>query len=191
LLGNLSKDEIATRLGVDEGVVEIAEALFFDIGAVRHATGWMNCHVFIPEVRAGDMELAAKMKLAFYGGPVMARALLGAEEHLPLDEAQQLVDQETMLHSKLQAALEFELDPSSAAEFLKNYLEYDLARRKLDFERQKFEHACELARERRKGDEVRQADVAHSEMSSEDPVDGGGNLGLAGAESKKRAKLVA
>jgi len=172
VLGELPTAEIAARFGVYQEVIEIAKTLFFDIRDVRNASSWMSNHVFMPEVKGGSMDFAAKMKLAFYGGPVMVRGLLDAEENLPLEEAQRFVDQETLLHGKLQAALGFELDANTAPEFVKLFSEYNLERAKLDFEREKFQYTCELAREKRKGNEV-QGDVeSKGEVPSEEPADG-------------------
>jgi len=191
LLGNLPRAEIAIRLDVEQEVIEISEDLFFDIRGVRHETSWMSCHVFIPEVKAGDIDLVAKMRLAYHGGPVMARALLDADENLPMDEAEQIVDQEMLLHGKLQAALEIELDANSALEYVKNFMDYDLARRKVQLEREKFQHACELAREKR-AEEVQQGDIESlDKVSSQNPADGDGNGRLAGTEPVDRTKLVA
>lgn len=103
------------------------------------SSGWMNCHIFVPEARFGSKERSAKMKLAQYGGPLVARALLDGQEKLPLEEAQQIIDQNVQLHAKLQAALECDLDAQSAEQFLKVYLEYDLQRRKLQLEHEKFQ----------------------------------------------------
>lgn len=144
ILGNLPKDEISERMNIDQEVMETAELLFFDIRGKREATSWMTCHVFMPAVKGGDMDLAAKMKLAFFGGPVMASAVLDAQDNLPIDDAQRLVDQEVLLHGKLQAALEFRLNETTAPQFLETYLNYDLARQKLEFAREKFRHKCEL-----------------------------------------------
>ena len=126
ILGSLPRAEVAARFGAEQQVVDVAESLFFDISGFAQASGWMNCHVFVPEASFGSKELAAKMKLAHYGGPVAARALLDGQEKLPLDEAQRIVDQELLLHAKLQAALEFDLDAQSAERFLKVFFEYDL-----------------------------------------------------------------
>ena len=144
ILGDLPRDEISERMNTDQAVMETAELLFFDIRGKREATSWMTCHVFMPAVKGGDMDLAAKMKLAFFGGPVMANAVLDAQDNLPIDDAQRLVDQEVLLHGKLQAALEFRLNETTAPQFLKTYLNYDLARQKLEFAREKFRHKCEL-----------------------------------------------
>ena len=75
----------------------------------------------------------------------MARAMLDARDHLPIDDAKRLVDQEVLLHGKLQAALEFRLSEATAPQFLKTFLNYDLARKKLEFAREKFQHKCEVA----------------------------------------------
>jgi hypothetical protein len=138
ILGSLPRAEVAAPVGAKQHVIDAAEALFFDIRGQSRASGWMNCHIFVPEAKFGSKELAAKLKLAHFGGPVVARALLDGQEKLPLEEAQQIIDQELQLHAKLQAALEFDLDAQSAERYLKVYLDYDLQRKKLQFEREKF-----------------------------------------------------
>ncbi|MAF66325.1 MAG: hypothetical protein CMJ84_11800 [Planctomycetes bacterium] len=145
ILGDLPRVEISERTNIDQAVLETTELLFFDIRGKREATSWMTCHVFMPAMKGGDMDLAAKMKIAFFGGPVMARAMLDARDHLPIDDAKRLVDQEVLLHGKLQAALEFRLSEATAPQFLKTFLNYDLARQKLEFAREKFQHKCEVA----------------------------------------------
>lgn len=154
ILGDLPKAEISGRTNIDLAVLETTELLFFDIRGKREATSWMTCHVFMPATKGGDMDLAAKMKIAFYGGPVMTRAMLDARDHLPIDDAKRLVDQEVLLHGKLQAALEFRLSEATAPQFLKTFLNYDLARQKLEFAREKFQHKCEVA-QRQYGAELR------------------------------------
>lgn len=158
ILGSLPRAEVAARLSVEQQVVDVAEALFLDITDLSQASGWMNSHVFVPEAKFGSKELAAKMKLAHYGGPVIARALLDGHERLPLKEAQQIIDQELLLHAKLQAALEFDLDTDTAQQFLEVFLKYDLERRKLEFEREKFQFECALVREQRTNDQADRAD---------------------------------
>lgn len=148
-LGHVPRSEIATRLGADEQIIDVAESLFFDISGLNQASSWMNCHIFVPEAKFGSKALSAKMKLAHYGGPVVTRALLDGQEKLPLAEAQQIIDQELQLHAKLQVALEYDLDAQSAEQFLKVFLAYDLERKKLEFEREKFQSECASARERR------------------------------------------
>lgn len=165
ILGGLPRAEVAARLVAEQQVIDVAEALFFDIRGLSQASGWMNCHIFVPEARFGSKELAAKMKLAHYGGLVVARALLDGKDKLPLEEAQQIIDQELQLHAKLQAALEFDMDAQSAGQFLKVFLEYDLQRKKLQFEREKFQVECALAREQRMADEADREDDSSNDAA--------------------------
>ena len=166
ILGSLPRSEVAARLGVDQHITDAAEALFFDISGLSQASGWMNCHVFIPESRFGSKELAAKIKLAYYGGPVVTRALLDGQDKLPMEEAQQIIDQELQLHAKLQAALEFDLDANAAQQFLEVFLNYDLERKKLEFEREKFQLACAQARKQRTNDRAAPAGDSANETAS-------------------------
>ena len=174
VLANLPRAEVAARLGVTQEIIEVAEKLFFEIHDMAEASSWMASHVFVPEAKFGSKELAARMKVAFYGGPVLAHALLDAGDNLPINDAQRLVDQETLLHSKLQAALAFDLDTKSAEEFLKIYLEYDLQVKQLQFEREKFQYECEQARETCMSGNNGQAEVEsssdpHQHDSTENP----------------------
>lgn len=188
ILGDLPLAEIAERLGVNEDVLATAETLFFDLTGMRHAATWMVCHVFIPETKAGDPDLAARMKIAFHRGRAGARAVLDARDDLPMEEAQRLMDQEILLHSKVQAALQFELTEENSLEYLKLFTSYDIARKKLEFEREKFRYECELAGLTRdteaasdikdeKGDAEDQHDDAPGDASSERPSAGAGQEG--------------
>ena len=170
ILGSLPRSEVAARLSVEQHITDVAEALFFDVSGLSQASGWMNCHVFVPEAKHGSKELAAKLKLAHYGGPVVTRALLDGQGNLPMDGAQQIIDQELQLHAKLQAALEFDLDAHAAQQFLEVFLNYDLERKKLEFEREKFQLACAQAREQRTEDRPAPADDSSNETASR-PVD--------------------
>ncbi|MCA9123710.1 MAG: hypothetical protein H6822_08640 [Planctomycetaceae bacterium] len=169
ILGDLPTDDISQRMNIDQAVMETAELLFFDIRDKRGATSWMTCHVFMPAVKCGSMELAAKMKVAFFGGPVMANAVLDAQEHLPFDEAQRVVDQEVLLHGKLQAALEFKLNEATAPQFLKTYLDYDLARQKLAFAQEKFKHKCEVSQRKHEAGLQSKRQVADDKGSAARP----------------------
>lgn len=146
ILGNLPQAEISSRLNIDQTTIETAEMLFFDIRGKREATSWMTCRVFVPVAKGGDVDLAVNMRLAFFGGPVMARVVLDARHNLPAEDAQRLVDQQMLLHGKLQAALDFSLNEGTCSQFIKLFLDYDLAKRRLEFAREKFQHKCELSR---------------------------------------------
>jgi hypothetical protein len=146
ILGGLPKPEICSRLNVDLPVADTAEALFFDIRDKRTATSWMACNVFNPVQEDGDIELAVKMRVAFFGGAVLARTIIDARENLPLDDAERLADQQVLLYAKLQAALEYRLTDENCLTYIKMFLDYELARKELDFAREKFQHECEVSR---------------------------------------------
>jgi hypothetical protein len=171
ILGNLPLVEIAERLGMNEDVLATAKELFFDLTGMRHAASWMACHVFIPETKAGDPDLAARMRIAFHRGPAGARAVLDAHDDLPMKEAQRLVDQEILLHSKAQAALEFELTEENSLKYLKLFTSYDIARKRLEFEREKFRYECELAQVTREAEAAN--DIEDGKGDAEDQHDDG------------------
>ncbi len=139
LLGQLPQNDIAARLDVAPSVVALAEALFFDVAPRRQATSWMDNYVFRPMIQHNDVDLYAKMQIAYHGGPAATCDLLDAEADVPLEEALRLADQQILLHAKFKAALAFKLDAASAGDFVKCYLEYDLRRRQLELEREAFQ----------------------------------------------------
>jgi len=143
VLGTIPRPEIASRLNVDLDVISVAEALFFDLTGKREASSWMHAFVFVPEIKAGNVDTAARMRMAFAGGYIVARCLLDAFDGMPLEEAQRMLDLEVLLQCKVKAALELDLDVSQSAEFLKMYFDYDLSRRELDLERDKFKVQCQ------------------------------------------------
>lgn len=144
-IANCPREEIAARLQIDEPIVAIIEQLFFDVRWVLDASDWIVCRAIIPEIRAGAFDLAAKLKLAFFGGPVMARAILDARIRLPFEESKRLFDREILLHVKMQEALEAPLEETERIELVKLYLQYDINRRRLDLDKKKFAYECEQA----------------------------------------------
>ena len=58
-----------------------------------------------PEIEVGSPDFAAKLKVAYFGGPNVARAVLEAGTQLPVTEAQRLLDRETLLHLKFQGCM--------------------------------------------------------------------------------------
>lgn len=144
-IANCPQEEIAARLQINEQIVATIEKLFFDVRWALDGSDWVVCHVIIPEIRARAFDLAAKLKLAFFGGPIMARAILDARVRLPFEESKRLFDREILLHLKMQEALEAPLEEGERIEFLKLYLQYDINRRRLELDKKKFAHQCEQA----------------------------------------------
>lgn len=167
VIANVSIKEIAARLQIDEQIVMTTEPLFFDVRWALDASGWVVGQVIIPEIRAGSLDLAAKLRLAFFGGPVMARAILDARVRAPFESADRLFDREVLLHLKLQEALEAPLGEGERIEFLKLYLQYDINRRRLELDRKKFAYECEHA-ERRSKSENESQETAAGEPRDED-----------------------
>ena len=133
-IADCPRDEIASRLHLDERVIAVAEQLFFDVRWSLKASGWTSCHVIVPMIRAGTVDLASKLKLAYFGGPVIARAILEARVRVPGEEAARLFGREVLLQLKAQEALEAPLGEGERIEFLKLYLQYDVERQRLDLE---------------------------------------------------------
>ncbi|MCC7418710.1 MAG: hypothetical protein IT428_00375 [Planctomycetaceae bacterium] len=98
-----------------------------------------TCHR-APDFR-GKAEFTAGLKLAYYGGAIVAESLLDAKARLPLEEADRLFDREMLLHVKMLGVLSAPLgSPEDAADFLKLALDYETRKAELQLEREKFEH---------------------------------------------------
>jgi hypothetical protein len=180
VLANCSQKEIADRLQIDIGIVLVLEGLFFDIRSGLDSTDWIICRVIIPEMKSEAWDVAAKLRLAYFGGPVVARAILDARVRLPFDEAERLFDREVLLHLKLQEALEAPLADRERMEFVKFYLDYEIKRQRLELDKRKFAYKC-------KRDEQRGVPEGRSqETETSNPENGG-----AGSDSDHRHSGVA
>lgn len=141
-LGDCPRDLIAERLGVTLEIVECLELLFFDVRDCRHAKDWINAHVIRAESMSGAYDVAIKYRMAFYGGPVIAQAILDAR--VPLDEVERIDNQKSLLYMKAIEALEIPLkDSKSALQLLKITVDYTCNMKKLELADEKFRHKCE------------------------------------------------
>jgi hypothetical protein len=89
----------------------------------------------------------------------------------PFEEAGRLFDREVLLQLKLQEALEAPLGEGERLGFLRLYFQYDLSRRRLDLEKQKYAHQCEQA-ERQKQAEEQPQETAVDESREDGPEPG-------------------
>ena len=117
--------------------------------------GWIVTRVIMEEADHGNDDLAARMRLAFFGGPTGARALFDSMARLPDLKVDRLFDVALLLHSKFQQACAMPLSVESSDEFLRLYLEVcveekrlDLEKQKLAFRMQRWSQRCELSRAR-------------------------------------------
>jgi hypothetical protein len=142
VLARCSQEEIADRLQLDVETVSAVEGLFFDIRWALDASNWIICHVIIPEMKSEAWDVAAKMRLAYFGGPGMAQAILDARLRLPFEEAGRLFDRQVLLHVKLQEALEAPLTNGERMEFLRFYMDFEIKRQRLELDKKKFAYEC-------------------------------------------------
>ena len=142
VIANCQREEIAARLQIDEQIVAVIEDLFFDVRWALDASGWVVCRVIIPETQAGAFDLTAKLKLAYFGGSIVARAILDSRVRQPTKAADRIFDREVLLHLKFQEAMEAPLDERERLKYLELYLRYDISRRQLKLDKEKFAHQC-------------------------------------------------
>jgi hypothetical protein len=148
-IGGCQQFDMARRFGMDVTTIAAVEAIFFDVRAALNATDWIVHGVILAEQRAGNVDLATRLRAAFFHGPLAAELIVDTAERLPSAEADRLFDQSILLHMKVQEALAVPLkNEKSALEFTKVYLDYRLKAKKLELEIEDFRHRCgqELAR---------------------------------------------
>ena len=143
VLANTPREDIAEIVGSDPATVTAVEQLFFDVRPALSATVWIHTAVIAAVERRGDTELGAKLKVAYYGGPVVAKALVTADCRVPKEEAERLLAQEMLLYARFKAVLDYPLNEQQALEFFKLSLEYQHKRQVLELRKRQFAHRCE------------------------------------------------
>jgi hypothetical protein len=137
VLGDVPADEIATRLDLRSDVVQAIEDLYFDVRPALSAAGWVLLKVINASAVDGDKRFAARMKLAYFGGPHAARALLDADDLLPTDAAERLSFAAVALAIKAQEVFEMPVPPDQQVEFVKAFADIHLAEQQLALDRDK------------------------------------------------------
>ena len=125
-------------------MVKIAAALFFDVAPQLEADDWVLCAVIAREEHEGNTDLATHLRLAFFGGPLVAQTIVDAPERLPAVEVERLRNQSLMLYAKAMKALAVPLRGSkSVLAYLKMYMDWRCKSQKIELAREKFRHRCE------------------------------------------------
>ena len=145
VLAEIPPAEMAERLLLTIAVVETWELLFFDVRPSLKARDWVWMHVIEPPFQAGDVTAAARLHLAFSGGPVVGRCLWDADCRLPLDDAERFLGMKVRMDLKLREAYEVPvLDSKHALEIMS--LANDVRRIELD-EKKLAQKALETGRQ--------------------------------------------
>ena len=84
VFGDMAPEEIVRRTGVDAAVLATWESLFYDARKSREAFGWVLVRVINPELAAGNVNLACKLKFVAAVGPAGAAAVLDLGSRAPL-----------------------------------------------------------------------------------------------------------
>jgi hypothetical protein len=146
VLGELDGSEIADRFGLDQETLETWERLFFAARGERSRTGWVHAHIICPALKAGNADLAARLKLVAAGGPVAARAVLDCDSRVPVDKGEQLFDQRLKMHVKFQAACDMPLTSSrDRLAFIRLHTNMMSREKRLQLEERKLEQRCQEA----------------------------------------------
>jgi len=162
VLGNVPPADICTLLQLEQSVLEVIENLHFDVRPLLTATQWIVTRVISSEADAGRDDVAARLRMAYFGGPYAAKALIEAKLRLPTEPAQRLFDASTLLHAKFVQAIEMPLTPETSIEFirlnakiLRDEQHLQLEREKLTFRMQRWVQRYELAQTRASEPQVR------------------------------------
>jgi hypothetical protein len=149
VLANCDQDEIATRLGLRIEVVQMIEDLRFDVRPMLDSVFWIVSMVI---GRAGDDRdpgFVSRMKLSYFGGRHAVRAILDANESVPLEPAEQASLATVALFVKLQEVLALPVTPHSAPNVLKSLAEIRLGEQQIALEREKLSARMQRWAERR------------------------------------------
>ena len=136
VLGNCPVGEIAERLDLVESVVALVEDLYFDVRPALEQPIWIS-GVIAEIADRGHDDLAARMRMCYFGGSDAARALLNARTGLPVTAVARLAAASILLHSKLMQAAEMPLDQNQTLEFRELASEIHIEEQRLQFEREK------------------------------------------------------
>lgn len=146
VLGELDRSEIAARFGLRQEVLETWESLFFAARGERGRIGWVHTHIICPALKAGNADLAARLKLVAAGGPVATRALLDCDSRVPVDQGERLFDQRLKMQVKFHAACDMPLNSSrDRLAFIRMHTELMSREKRLQLEEKKLEQRCKEA----------------------------------------------
>lgn len=145
VFGDLSWEEIARHAGVDVAVAKTWSSLFYDAAGSRNAFGWVAVHIVQPEIEAGNIELAAKLRLVAAVGPAGARAVLDLDSGAPVTAGEQLFRRKLQLHLKFDQAMAMSEGPEYHFRFVKLYASLRIQEKRLKIAEQKLAERCNAA----------------------------------------------
>ena len=155
VLANVPSSEVCELMQLKPAVLTWIESLWFDVRPALDATYWIVAKVIKTEADAGRDDVAAEMRVAYFYGPLAAKALINSKLHLPSDRSAQAFDAALLLHARFVQASEMPMSPEQNIEFLKVYAEIrhqeqllQLARQKLTFQMQRWTDRLELVKSR-------------------------------------------
>lgn len=148
-VGDLPREEMHRRSGVDVEVLRAWEQLFYDVRNQRKATYWLARHVIDREANAGDPELAAQLRLAICAGPVAVRGMLDMQQGICLDEADRLFQRNLKWSEKFDLAVNRPVDTCrNQLFFVKTHMALRAEKQRLALAERKLAQRCSEARDR-------------------------------------------
>ena len=164
-LGDVPTSTMAERTGLTTGAIEAWEALYFDVRPSRGATSWISGKVIQHELDQGNEALAAKLKLAYCGGPSGALAILDAESRVPLSAGERLFERQVALQVKFEQAAAVPLRTDrEKARFLTTYARLQLDRERLRLAEVKLASRCTRALQKHELARLRLQNAAEREQ---------------------------
>ncbi|MCE9607611.1 MAG: hypothetical protein K8U03_22215 [Planctomycetia bacterium] len=146
---DMSHDEKHARSDVEISILKTWESLFFDARGQRQATGWLAHNIIEPELKAGNPELASKLKVALMAGPIAVRGMLDMQSGVCLDEGDRLFQRRIKLNEKFDVAVNLPVDSErSQLFFMKLHVSLMAAEKRQALAEQKLAQRCAEARDR-------------------------------------------
>jgi hypothetical protein len=146
VLGGLPPEEMSQRIQLPLEVLAAWERCFFD--ARDWGVPFAEMHVVRPAQQRGANEFAARVHLAMAGGPHGARAVLDLDKP-PINEGERIIKRELALGIKLDAALNWPIrSERGSAEFVKNYLQFQIERGRIELAKARLAARCDRERDK-------------------------------------------
>lgn len=144
--------EIADRLQVSADLIEMAELVFFDVRENLASPIWVVNRVIRPAAAQEERNYAAQLRVAYFGGPTAALAVLTANTRLPAEESERLYDASALLYAQMIETLHATLPASELLEIsgrlLLQHEQLKLDREKLHFRVARWQERAAMARQR-------------------------------------------
>ncbi len=136
-------EQIAARLAIATEIVQLYEAIFFDVRQHLHQGSWIVIHVLHPLEKSGNFQLSARFRAALSGGTAVLDALLSDEIDFPVTFTEQMFKKRTHLMALESEAISVvPLDRESAWKFVQMGARWRIESRRIELAEKRLDAKC-------------------------------------------------